>query len=697
MLETNKIINGDCVEKLKELPDNSVDAVITDPPYGLEFMGKDWDKFKEGHNIAGGDTGKDTPYARSKPAPSFYQLGNKDMNNFQQFTFNWATEVLRVLKPGGYLLSFGGTRTYHRMACGIEDAGFEIRDCIMWLYGSGFPKSLNIGKQIDKMQGNEREVVGEERCGKNAMMGGLSNTITSTGKIELTKGTSEWEGWGTALKPAVEPIVVARKPLSEKNVALNVLKFGTGGIHIDDCRIKFEKNDSIIAKNPHTLSKGTDAYDVNCYGKYNATQEPIDYNNSLGRFPANIILNRSKEQVYILKESFINLIPLLKSYYGNNYMFKLQEEVSNLQKQIESKQGKVLSKEMLSSMDEGKEKSDEWKETQQEINSKDDKFTQEYSKREEQQEIQGVLDEQRLQVSEQGRIDYKSEIISKPDDKEMWDSRTQNSNGNLSEKTIKEMGDSSSQEWNKERQQDREFGDDEQFNTQERTQRDTERIKAITKGERGFVVCDCDLPKEWREFFEPITIEIDYPFSSARMLDEQSGIKISKRSLIKGGFGAGVNTFGAGFIESERGFNDKGGASRFFYCAKASKSERNFGCDELEENKQACLGIGKICNKCGLTQRHAYEKENLDKCEHIWEEPSKKNVHPTVKPIKLMEYLIKLVTPKNAIILDPFLGSGTTAIACIKLGRQFIGIEKEAEYIAIANARIKKYLEQTKL
>ncbi len=172
----NKIIQGDCIEEMKKLPDNSVDAIITDPPYGLEFMGKDWDKFKEGKNIAGGTTGIGTPFGRSKAMPSFYQMNKKrfgikgeegendlkvkknfnilprffqsDLLGFQEFTTNWASECLRVLKPGGYLLSFGGTRTYHRMTCGIEDAGFEIRDTIMWVYGSGFPKSLNIGKNV---------------------------------------------------------------------------------------------------------------------------------------------------------------------------------------------------------------------------------------------------------------------------------------------------------------------------------------------------------------------------------------------------------------------------------------------------------------------------------------------------------------------------------------------------------------------
>ena len=201
----NKIIQGDCLDKLKELEDNSIDSIVTDPPYELGFMGKSWDST----GIA----------------------NNKDM---------WA-ECLRVLKPGGHLLAFSGTRTYHRMASAIEDAGFEVRDMIEWVYGSGFPKSLNIGKAVDKLQGNERKIVGEKRTpdGKTwserrpngditGYVGNGENKKENTQGIE-TKGTSEWEGWGTALKPAHEPICMARKPLSEKTVAENCLKWGTDG------------------------------------------------------------------------------------------------------------------------------------------------------------------------------------------------------------------------------------------------------------------------------------------------------------------------------------------------------------------------------------------------------------------------------------------------------------------------------------
>ena len=192
--------HGDCLEVLRSLPDCSVDSIVTDPPYGLSFMGKRWD----------------------------YDVPSVEV---------WA-ECLRVLKPGGHLLAFAGTRTQHRMAVRIEDAGFEIRDMIAWVYGSGFPKSLDVSKAIDKAAGAEREVVGQH--------GAPAKSIYSQGKQELpqevnitapaTPEAKQWQGWGTALKPALEPITVARKPLIG-TVAENVLQHGTGAINVDGGRV----------------------------------------------------------------------------------------------------------------------------------------------------------------------------------------------------------------------------------------------------------------------------------------------------------------------------------------------------------------------------------------------------------------------------------------------------------------------------
>ena len=523
------IIKGDCIEEMKNLDENSVDAIVTDPPYGLEFMGKDWDKFGKAQNIGGGTmTNRNTPYQRGeKTPPSFFQMskGKPKLNNrwqqagkpsmekfdghndwhskprprmindlnsmeqFQKFTQDWAIECLRVLKPGGFLLSFGGTRTYHRLACGIEDAGFEIRDTIMWLYRSGFPKSLNIGKQIDKMKGAKRKVIGM----RNPHLDGGKRTNTSpaqfgfgeierkginkmdNGMVEVTapatKEAKEWEGWGTALKPACEPIVVARKPLSEKNVALNVLKWGTGGLNIDGCRIGYKSKEdykgATFGNNSGLIKK-----DKTCYGDF--SMFPLQKNikaNQQGRFPANIILD---------------------------------------------------------------------------------------------EEAGKMLDEQ--------------------------------------------SGESKS-------------------------------IPSIRRNQSGIFV----------------------------------------------GQGAKLSSYGVGDIEVN--FNDSGGASRFFYVAKASKSERNLGCEEMEEKKWDFGEMGTQTEEA-IKQR-GRNPENQSKV--------RKNNHPTVKPIKLMEYLIKLVSKEGATVLDPFLGSGTTAIACLKLNRKFIGIEKEEEYIEIAKARIKPFLEQTKL
>lgn len=326
-----QLILGDCLEKLKELENCSVDSIVTDPPYGLSFMGKRWD----------------------------YDVPSKEI---------WK-EALRVLKPGGHLLSFGGTRTYHRMVVNIEDAGFEIRDCIQWLYGQGFPKSHNLKEQ--------------------------------------------WQGWGTALKPANEPIVVARKPLEKGlTVADNVLKYGCGAINIDGSRI------------------GTELIEAGRAGR--AVAESTSYHNGLrpteekqfvsGRWPANIILDED----------------------------------------------------------------------------------------------------------------------------------------------------------------------------------------------------------------------------AAKALDGQSGVSKDGVAVRKNGNqGKGLFRVKIEKFSKDVGFGGMGGASRFFYVAKASKSER--GGD---------------------------------------------NIHPTVKPIKLMQYLINLVTPPNGTVLDPFMGSGSTGVAAKNLNRKFIGIELSEEYFEIAKKRI---------
>ena len=264
-MEQVRLLKGNNLDLLKTLEDNSIDSIVSDPPYGLSFMNKKWD----------------------------YDVPSVEL---------WK-EVLRVLKPGGHVLSFGGTRTYHRMVVNMEDAGFEIRDSISYMYGSGFPKSHNIGKAVDKLSGNEREVVGiKEQTG--AKFKEWSNDPNETrwhnqgfnkidGKeFDITKGNSEWEGWGTALKPSMELICLARKPLTEKSIAENVLKHGTGGINIDECRIPFDMTDTNPATNPlyrqeNNYKMPEPGQESNGAVSFTSSKNEIS---TEGRFPANTIL-----------------------------------------------------------------------------------------------------------------------------------------------------------------------------------------------------------------------------------------------------------------------------------------------------------------------------------------------------------------------------------------------------------------------
>lgn len=399
-----QVFNGNNIDLLKNYPDNYFDSVVTDPPYGLgkepnasELM-KDWIEYGY-HEIQGkGFMGKE--WDAFIPQPIFWK------------------EIYRVLKPGGHILAFYGTRTYDWGVMAMRFAGFEVRDCIQWLYGSGFPKSHNISKALDKIGNNSQE----------------------------------WDGWGTALKPANEPIVLARKPLEKGlSIAENILKWGVGGINIDASRIGTTEN----------LNGGAYSENKKSDGKWGSMHEFVgkEYEQPQGRFPANIIL----------------------------------DEVA------------------------------------------------------------------------------------------------------------------------------------------------------------------------------------------AEILDEQSGVTKSQRS--ERGNIIDNNVYGK-YKEQEdttRGHNDKGGASRFFYVAKASKSERNKGLDDMPLGDAPASARSKPAEgrKNPLGEKRA-------------------NFHPTVKPIKLMQYLVKMITPPNGIVLDPFCGSGTTGVACKIDGFNFVGLEQDAEYTKIAKARINNYIIEPK-
>jgi len=416
----------------------SVDAIVCDPPYGLSFMGKGWD-----HGV---------------PGVEFW------------------VEALRVLKPGGHLIAFGGTRTYHRLAVAIEDAGFEVRDCLMWLYGSGFPKSHDVSKAMDKQAGAERDVIGESKSGiasSKSTFGddnwkgiGQSTYSITAPSTDLAK---QWQGWGTALKPSYEPAILARKPL-RGTVAANVAQWGTGGLNIDGCRVATDEN--LNGGSYGNTSRENDQY-FNGKKPGGAGQ----FMQPSGRWPANVILDED----------------------------------------------------------------------------------------------------------------------------------------------------------------------------------------------------------------------------AAAALDAQSGVSASVASIRKkAGQSVGnkltLNNYQMN-TDNVGGYSDSGGASRFFYTAKASRSEREAGLDgvELQSIGAKGNGLGRTCEVCGASVLEGCACDN-----RTYSNQKRANHHPTVKPIALMRYMIRLVTPKGGIVLDPFMGSGSTGCAAMLEDMQFIGIDITPEYVEIAQKRIAHWAAQEK-
>jgi DNA modification methylase len=296
------LYNDDCLNVLKSMDDNSMDSCVTDPPYGLSFMGKSWD----------------------------YDVPKKEI---------W-DQVFRVLKPGAHLLAFFGSRTYHRGVVQIEDAGFEIRDQIMWIYGSGFPKSHDIGKNVEKIKvGGKKNLkqIGTKRgikvetgtsgfsYSKEYVPGKSMGGKQIGGDIPVYEVDNDWKGWGTALKPAHEPIVVARKPLLEKSVAANVLKYGTGALNIDDCRVGNEQRTYSLkgGQNLNKLSRptGNDSDDAKGCGAYGigAKQISIGETTVNGRWPANVIHDGSDEVVSQFPQTGSGNNKQPYSYTGSEY------------------------------------------------------------------------------------------------------------------------------------------------------------------------------------------------------------------------------------------------------------------------------------------------------------------------------------------------------------------------------------------
>lgn len=338
-LPIDQILCGDAAELSRgKLPDCSVHAMVTDPPYGLEFMGEEWDKFKVKDYGISGFLGK--PLSQHKRFGRKGEEGTQDLKIkkdfeilphffkgdlqiYQKWTTAWATEALRILKPGASMLVMGGTRTYHRMACGVEDAGFQIKDCLAWCYNSGFPKAQDLGIMFDKQECRRRL---EQRLGRKPTKAEFKEAWKSFRKIvgrytapdgilrkaeehtphkeigissqkwgfetsgyrnltaPATNLARKWDGWKVGgLKPAYEPILFAVKP-PEGSYTDNVLKYGVGAINVDGCRIPFEDEDDIHGKNPHTIHKEEANYGI--YHPYSNKQFDV---NKQGRYPANMI------------------------------------------------------------------------------------------------------------------------------------------------------------------------------------------------------------------------------------------------------------------------------------------------------------------------------------------------------------------------------------------------------------------------
>lgn len=306
---------GDCLDVLRGIESDSIDAIVTDPPYGLEFMGKGWDGadgFRRSLNRA--DADRDNVFGRQSRRGPEYRAGTL----FQDFIYVIAIECLRVLKPGGHIVSFGGTRTYHRMASALEDAGFEIRDQLAWVYGSGFPKSYDVAQSIEKLittgkaRRPDRDLGGLPR---NRFSGDIEGGLIANtgGKLPLTTPeAAAWEGCGTALKPAWEPICLARKPLIG-TVAANVLEYRTGALNIDGCRVGDFVNTTPAGTDRYNKANYENGYRPSPYGRDGEASAHRRYTDKgstnfaatpgprggapLGRWPANLIHDGSEEVV----------------------------------------------------------------------------------------------------------------------------------------------------------------------------------------------------------------------------------------------------------------------------------------------------------------------------------------------------------------------------------------------------------------
>jgi site-specific DNA-methyltransferase (adenine-specific) len=723
-----KLLNGDCLIKLKELEDNSVDSIVTDPPYHLTSITKRFGK----ENSAPAQYGTDGLYQRASKGFMGKEWDGGDI----AFNTDVWDECLRVLKPGGHLLAFGGTRTYHRMTVAIEDSGFEIRDCIFWCYGSGFPKSHNIGKAIDKLEGNEREAYERpDFVAKSNKKKQRDSQVPSGEKGKYTKGNSNFEGWGTALKPAVEPVVMARKPLSEKNIAKNVLEWGTGGINIDESRIGYEDtpNPATNPKYRHEQNYKMPEKGQESKGAVSFTSSNNDVNVG-GRFPANLILDEEAgkmldEQSGITsqghwpkgkvkgygefgggKSNYEGIGPKDNVKGGaSRFFYEVKpDEDESFKPAVEPvvMARKPLSEKNIAqnvikwgtggiNIDESRiGYADEYdKKHQQDIRKGTGTFFGGNGvSKSEQVDINGRFPANLILDKEAGKmLDEQSGITKSSKRGSNNNKKTEHTNTYTppaaiynDENTYGDTGGASRFFYEVKPDEDESFNTELEPVVMARKPLSEKNIaqNVIKWGTGGINIDESRIASSESDKYDIRTYDTYHKtyssyseteekqsftvkekndlgrFPANLIIDEEAGKKLDEQSGNRKGFASqncnNQKLYGGNSLNKSSttrdgfkvGFNDEGGASRFFYSPKVSKKERNEGMDKSTNN------------------------------------------HPTIKPTSLMLYLIRLVTPKGGTVLDPFMGSGSTGKAAVRSGFNFVGIEREKEYYKIAKSRI---------
>jgi len=721
------VLNGDNLELLKKYPDNHFDAVVTDPPYGLgkepnavELM-KDW--VENGYHEIKGSGFMGKKWDAFVPQPLFWK------------------EVFRVLKHGGHVLAFYGTRTFDWGVMAMRFAGFEVRDSIYWHYGSGFPKSHNVSLAIDKLRGavgNRGKAFRTAGAGDRKDIRGKNGIVGMTYTNSSTEDAKVWEGWGSALKPASEPIVLARKPLEKGlSIAENVLKWGTGGINIDGCRVGLTNGDDSRLGGKGSWKTPNMAKNV-YEGGYSGQEV---HSSALGRFPANLIMSHHPEcecKGFKKVKGQIDK-PTNRTENGNTW----DESNSGLRKNMPQNSGGFAD-------ENGQETIEDWNCVEGGvlispciyINGYEISIFNFYQHFDSIQQHRGFYHNSEVLYSHNkdkysfldhetfhdlGWKQLPSFRVGYPFLSRFYDALVQtfqvydqlsfqqlndaldvayhflellHSHSHLDHDLLSKQNDSHHDSLAQHIYLNKEFYSvflkkisyhNADILFQELAKNDVldstyenntfeDFLSYLTK----MGLNNSSILHLHRMLF-CLSLQINFnqiyykgfelPICPIKIMDEQSGISKSPNKVSSGGKTFHGEKYDSRAIDKDC-FGDKGGASRFFYCAKASKSERNKGLEWFEEKESKKFNGG-----------------DFHSASTIANERTSKNFHPTVKPVKLMQYLVRLITPPNGLVLDPFCGSGTTGIACKLEGFNFIGMEQDPEYTKIAQARIENWTE----